>query len=77
MPDVNALSRLVTSAANAADRGVRRGVLDGLAGALDAIAAETGRWLPFTHRATALEVLVESSAGRWRGRWRLSLGIRP
>ena len=44
---------------------------------LDAIAAETGRWLPFTHRATALEVLVESSEGRWRGRWRLSLGIRP
>jgi 2'-5' RNA ligase len=43
---------------------------------LDAIAAEAARWLPFTHHATALEVLVESPEGRWRRRWRLPLGIR-
>ena len=44
---------------------------------LDGIAADAGRWLPFSHRAAALEVLVESPAGRWRRRWRLPLGVRP
>jgi len=44
---------------------------------LDEIAAEAERWIPFTHRATALEVLVESAAGRWRRHWRLPLGVRP
>ena len=43
---------------------------------LDEIAAETERWLPFTHDVTALEVLVESPEGRWRRHWRIPLGIR-
>jgi 2'-5' RNA ligase len=43
---------------------------------LDEIAADAGRWLPFSHRATALELLVESSEGRWRRHWRLPLGVR-
>jgi 2'-5' RNA ligase len=44
---------------------------------LDEIAAEAERWLPFAHRVTALEVLVESTGGRWRRHWRIPLGIRP
>ena len=44
---------------------------------LDLVAAEASRWLPFTHHAAALEVLVESPEGRWHRRWRLPLGIRP
>lgn len=44
---------------------------------LDEIAAEAERWLPFTHQATALEVLIESPEGRWRRQWRLPLGLRP
>lgn len=44
---------------------------------LDAIAAEAERWLPFTYHATALEVLIESPAGRWRRHWRIPLGVRP
>ncbi len=42
----------------------------------DEIALDAARWLPFTFRATALEVLVESTGGRWRRHWRLPLGIR-
>ena len=43
---------------------------------LDAIAAEVSRALPFTHSVTALEVLIEGDDARWRGRWRLPLGVR-
>jgi 2'-5' RNA ligase len=42
--------------------------------ALDAVAAEAGRRLPFRVRVRRLEVLVEDADGRWRGRWRLGLG---
>ena len=50
-------------------------VTDDAGAPLDAIAAEAERWLPFTYHATALEVLVESPAGRWHRRWRLPLGV--
>lgn len=43
---------------------------------LDSIAAEAERWLPFTYHVAALEVLVESPAGRWRRHWRIPLGLR-
>jgi len=44
---------------------------------LDEIAERAGAALPFGYRATALEVLVEGSDGRWSRRWRLPLGVRP
>ncbi len=51
-------------------------VTDDASAPLDEVATEAKRWLPFTHRATALEVLVESPEGRWRRHWRLALGVR-
>jgi 2'-5' RNA ligase len=42
--------------------------------ALDAIAGAAARELPFGARVSRLEVLVEGDDGRWRGRWRISLG---
>ena len=44
---------------------------------LDEIAADAARVLPFTHRVSKLDVLVEGTDGRWRSRWRLALGVRP
>ncbi len=43
---------------------------------LDAIAVDAKRSLPFTHRATAMELLVEGD-GRWRRHWHVPFGIRP
>lgn len=43
----------------------------------DAIAADAARQLPFRHRVTAVDVLVEQGDARWRRRWRLRLGVRP
>jgi 2'-5' RNA ligase len=44
---------------------------------LDGVAAAAERVLPFFHRVTALEVLVEGGESRWRTHWRLPLGVRP
>jgi 2'-5' RNA ligase len=44
---------------------------------LDAISAEASRHLPFARRVTTVEVLVETSDGHWRPRWRIPLGVRP
>jgi 2'-5' RNA ligase len=44
---------------------------------LDEIAVDTAAVLPFRHRVTALEVLVEGGDGRWHRRWRIPLGVRP
>jgi 2'-5' RNA ligase len=44
---------------------------------LDEIAAEAAFSLPFERPVTTLEVLVEDGTGRWHGRWRLRLGVRP
>jgi 2'-5' RNA ligase len=41
---------------------------------LDAIAEQTAAVLPFQHRVSALDVLVEGGDGRWRRRWRIRLG---
>jgi 2'-5' RNA ligase len=43
----------------------------------DAIAEAARRHLPFAHRVTSIEVLVERGDGRWHSRWRLPLGVRP
>ena len=42
----------------------------------DEIAAAAVRALPFRHRVSTLEVLVEGGQGRWHTRWRLPLGVR-
>jgi 2'-5' RNA ligase len=42
----------------------------------DDIAVKATGGLPFTHRVSTLEVLVEAGDGRWRSRWRLPLGRR-
>jgi 2'-5' RNA ligase len=44
---------------------------------LDPIAEAAERHLPFTRRVAALELLIESGDGRWHGRWRIPLGVRP
>ncbi len=44
---------------------------------LDPIAAEARRGLPFARRVSAMELLVEDGTGRWHGRWRIRLGVRP
>ncbi len=44
---------------------------------LGRIAATAERFLPFTRRVAAIELLVEDGTGRWHGRWRLRLGVRP
>ena len=44
---------------------------------LDEIAASAAAVLPFRHRVSTLEVLVEGGAGRWHRQWRLPLGVRP
>ncbi len=41
---------------------------------LDDIAVGSATMLPFRHRVTALDVLVESEDVRWRHRWRIRLG---
>jgi 2'-5' RNA ligase len=43
----------------------------------DEIAEVAANLLPFVHRTSALEVLVEGGEGRWQSRWRLPLGVRP
>ena len=43
----------------------------------DDIAALAEAALPFSHRVTRLQVLVEGDEGRWHGRWRIPLGVRP
>jgi 2'-5' RNA ligase len=43
----------------------------------DDIAAEAESALPFSHRVTRIEVIVEGGEGRWHPRWRIRLGIRP
>jgi 2'-5' RNA ligase len=43
---------------------------------LDRIADAAQRRLPFTHRASAMEVLVEGPDARWRGHWRIPFGRR-
>jgi hypothetical protein len=52
-------------------------VAESLVAPLDEIAVETAAVLPFRHRVTALEVLVEGGDGRWHRRWRIPLGVRP
>jgi 2'-5' RNA ligase len=44
---------------------------------LDAIATEAAATLPFGHRVSRLEIIVDDGAGRWHSRWRLTLGVRP
>jgi 2'-5' RNA ligase len=41
---------------------------------LDDIATGSAAALPFRHRVTALDVLIESDEVRWRHRWRIRLG---
>jgi 2'-5' RNA ligase len=43
----------------------------------DEVAAEAAEILPFRHRVTTIEVIVEGDDGRWRPRWRIALGARP
>jgi 2'-5' RNA ligase len=47
------------------------------AGPLDEIARQAEATLPFEHRVSGLEMIVEGSDGRWRTRWRIPLGVRP
>jgi 2'-5' RNA ligase len=44
---------------------------------LELIAAQARKRLPFSHRVSILDVLVESDDGRWHSHWRLRLGVRP
>ena len=44
---------------------------------LDPIAGAAERHLPFARHVAAIELLIESGDGRWRGRWRIPLGVRP
>ena len=41
------------------------------------ISRQAERPLPFEHRITALEVLIEGADGRWGRRWRIPLDFRP
>jgi 2'-5' RNA ligase len=43
---------------------------------LDEIAAAAQGHLPFTHRVSVMEVLVEGPDARWRGHWRIPFGRR-
>jgi 2'-5' RNA ligase len=43
---------------------------------LDEIADTAQRRLPFTHRVSVMEVLVEGPDARWRGHWRIPFGRR-
>ena len=43
---------------------------------LDEIADSARRHLPFTHRVSVMEVLVEGPDARWRGHWRIPFGRR-
>jgi len=43
----------------------------------DEIATEAEAVLPFSHRVSRLEVLVDGGEGRWHGYWRIPLGVRP
>jgi 2'-5' RNA ligase len=44
--------------------------------ALEAIAARAAEALPVRTRVSRLEVLIETSDGRWRSRWRIPIGGR-
>jgi 2'-5' RNA ligase len=44
---------------------------------LDRIAEQAEAALPFSHRVTTIEVIVEGGEGRWHPRWRIALGVRP
>ena len=44
---------------------------------LDRLGEAAARHLPFDRPVTAIEVLVEETDGRWRGLWRIRLGVRP
>jgi 2'-5' RNA ligase len=44
--------------------------------ALEAIAARAAEALPARTRVSRLEVLIETSDGRWRSRWRIPIGGR-
>ena len=46
-------------------------------GPLDEIAERARAALPFAYRVSAFELIVEGGDGRWRTRWRVSLGLRP
>lgn len=46
-------------------------------GPFDEIAEHARATLPFEHRVSALELIVEGGDGRWRTRWRVPLGVRP
>ena len=43
---------------------------------LDQIADAARQHLPFAHRVSVMEVLVEGPDARWRGHWRIPLGHR-
>jgi 2'-5' RNA ligase len=49
-------------------------ITEGATAPLDEIEREAAGSLPFAGRVTALEVLVEDEARRWRTRWRIPLG---
>jgi 2'-5' RNA ligase len=40
------------------------------------ITATAERFLPFTRRASSIELLAQDDSGRWRLRWRIPLGVR-
>jgi 2'-5' RNA ligase len=53
-------------------------VAESIVAPLDEIQRAAATLVPFRHRVTTLEVLVEGAEGRWRSRWRLPLGrLRP
>ena len=52
-------------------------LVESAAAPLDRIAEAAERHLPFTRRASSLEVLVEGPDARWHSRWRIGLGVRP
>ena len=41
-----------------------------------AMTATAERFLPFTRRASSLEILAQDDGGRWRLRWRIPFGVR-
>lgn len=52
-------------------------VVESIEAPLDEVAAVAETALPFHHRVTRLEVLVQGPDDRWRTRWRLRLGREP
>jgi 2'-5' RNA ligase len=51
-------------------------LVESAAAPLDEIADLARRHLPFTHRVSVMEVLVEGPDARWRGHWRIPFGRR-